>query len=61
MSYYATDWGSNEPGNNVAEKARSVSTQTWTSPANEEFFRKDIYNANTGAGPPSKSKIGIKL
>ena len=41
---YATDWAS---GRTAADE-RKYTTPTWTSPTNEQFFRKDISNDWTG-------------
>jgi hypothetical protein len=43
-SNYATDWASG----GVASNERKYTTPTWTSPTNEQFFRKDISNDWTG-------------
>jgi hypothetical protein len=43
-SNYATDWAS---GGTAADEA-TWATPTWTSPSNEQFFRKDIYSPSTG-------------
>jgi hypothetical protein len=42
---YPTDWASG----GVAANERRYATPTWTSPTNEQFFRKDISNPWTGA------------
>ena len=47
VSNYATDWASGDYAKNYS---RPNQTATWTSQANEEFFRKDINNADTGPG-----------
>ena len=42
----ATDWASAD----VARNAARTSTPTWSSPAGESFFRKDLSNSTTGVG-----------
>lgn len=44
LSNFATDWASG----NLATTMRDYATPTWTSPSNEQFFRKD-FSANTGS------------
>jgi hypothetical protein len=52
LSNYATDWASGS----VAANSQNTATPTWTSPSNEQFFRKDISNPTTGAGIAAKNQ-----
>lgn len=49
---YATDWASAAK----ADEERRYTTPTWTSPTNEQFFRKDINNPFTGSGIAAKNQ-----
>jgi hypothetical protein len=44
LSQGATDWASGDVAANAARNA----TSTWTSPSNEQFFRRDLSGTDTG-------------